>query len=54
MAEIIVVCTVKLLSGDKITVRFLVKPKMEVMEYYRDSSGFWRIKNFRRRRRARL
>jgi hypothetical protein len=28
--------------------------KMEVMEYYRDSSGFWRIKNFRRRRRARI
>jgi len=28
--------------------------QMEIMEYYRDSNGFWRIKNFRRRRRARI
>jgi hypothetical protein len=44
----------KLLSDYGSDLLFLVNRQMEVMEYYRDSSGFWRIKNFRRRRRARL
>jgi hypothetical protein len=46
--------TVKLLSVERVNDHFVVKATVEVMEYYRDSSGFWRIKNFRRRRRARI
>ena len=46
--------TVKSLCGEVFIIGDLVNGKVEVMEYYRDSSGFWRIKNFRRRRRARI
>jgi hypothetical protein len=46
--------TVKLLSGERVNDHSVVNATVEVMEYYRDSSGFWRIKNFRRRRRARI
>jgi hypothetical protein len=54
MAETIPSRTMKSLSGELLRILFQVRDKLEVMEYYRDSSGFWRIKNFRRRRRARI
>jgi len=54
MAETIPSRTMKPLSGKALSFLFLVRDKLEVMEYYRDSSGFWKIKNFRRRRRARI
>jgi len=54
MAETMGSCRVKPLSGEEVTITIVVNLKVEVMEYYRDSNGFWRIKNFRRRRRARI